>query len=71
MHLTKEEYDRGFCPTTIYEIHDDPTINDLFKVYIDTSKLIGFVDAAHVNDLTKNTIYYWDYFQFYGRCYCL
>ena len=53
MNLTKEDYDKGFCPTTIYEIPDDPTLNDLFKININTSKLIGLVDAAHANDLKK------------------
>merc|ERR1739837_56365 len=42
-----------FFPTTLYDIPDDPTLQDLFNVDINTNKLVGFVDAAHVNDLRK------------------
>ena len=46
MNLIKEDYDNGFCPIIIYDIPVDLTLNDLFKVNIDTSQLTCFTDAA-------------------------
>ena len=51
--LSEDDYKRGFFPTTLYDIPDDPTLQDLFNVDINTNKLVGFVDAAHANDLRK------------------
>lgn len=33
---------------------DGPTLTDVFKVNINTTKLICFVDSAHVNGLLKH-----------------
>ena len=49
--LTEKDYECGFFPTTSYNIPNDPTLKEPFKVDINTSKLVGFVDAAHANDL--------------------
>ena len=49
--LTDKDYDRVFFCTTSYNIPDDPTLKEAFNVDINTSKLVGFVDAAHANDL--------------------
>ena len=51
--LTAKDYERGFFPTTSYNIPNDPTLKEPFTVDINTSKLVGFVDAAHANDLWK------------------
>ena len=53
LHLTEKDYERGFFHTTSYNIPNDPTLKEPFKVDINTSKLVGFVDAAHANDLRK------------------
>ena len=53
MTLSEDDYKQGFFPTTSYDIPDDPTLKDLFNVDINTNKLVGFVDAAHANDLRK------------------
>ena len=49
--LTKKDYEGGFFRTNSYNIPDDPTLKEAFNVDINTSKLVGFVDAAHANDL--------------------
>lgn len=59
MNLTKEYYDKDFCPPNTYEIPDDLTLNDLFKVNINKSKLIGFLDTDHIMILER-------YFQLLG-----
>ena len=51
--LTQEDYDKGFFPTTNYNVPDDPTLTKMFKININTIKLIAFVDAAYANDLHK------------------
>ena len=53
--LTKKNYTKegGFFCTTSYNIPDDLTLKEAFNVDINTSKLVGFVDAAHANDLCK------------------
>ena len=49
--LTEKDYERGFFRTTSYNIPDDSTLKEAFNVDINTSKLMGFVDAVHANDL--------------------
>ena len=51
--LTEKDYTKegGFFQTTSYDIPDDPTLNEVFDVDIGPSKLVGFVDATHANDL--------------------
>ena len=51
--LTEKDYTKegGFFCTTFYNITDDPTLKEAFNVDINTSKLMGFVDAVHANDL--------------------
>ena len=51
--LTDKDYEQGFFRLTSYNIPDDPTLKEPFNVDINTSKLVGFVDAAHANDLRK------------------
>ena len=55
LSLTEKDYTKegGFFHTTSYNIPDDPTLKETFNVDINTSKLVGFVDAAHANDLCK------------------
>ena len=53
MILIKEDYDKGFYPTTFYDIPDEPSITEMFKININTNKLICFVDATHVNEIHK------------------
>ena len=52
--LSEDDYKQGFFPTTSYDIPDDPTLKELFNIDINTNKLVGFVDAAHANDLRKH-----------------
>ena len=49
--LTEADYENGFVRATSYNIPIDPTLKQAFNVDINSSKLVGFVDAAHVNDL--------------------
>ena len=51
--LTDKDYENGFCHTTSYNIPVDPTLKQAFNVDINTNKLVGFVDAAHANELRK------------------
>ena len=52
--LSEDDYKQGFFPTTSYDIPNDPTLKELFNVDINTNKLVGFVNAAHANDLCKH-----------------
>ena len=49
--LTEKDYEQGFFRTTSYNIPVDPTLQKTFNVDINSNKLVGFVDAAHANDL--------------------
>lgn len=51
MVLTFEDYEKGFFAITTYDVPDDLTLTEVFKVNIKTSELICFVDAAYSNDL--------------------
>lgn len=51
MTLFKDNNDKGFFPTTTHDICDDPTLIKIFKVNINTRRLIGFVDVSHANNL--------------------
>ena len=53
LHLSEKDYKNGFVPSTSYNIPIDPTLTKTFNVDINSNKLIGFVDAAHANDLQK------------------
>ena len=56
LSLTDEDYSKEgrFFQTTSYNIPEDPTLKEVFNVDINTSKLVGFVDAAYANDLCKH-----------------
>ena len=49
--LTEKDYECGFVCATSYDIPVDPTLKQAFNVDINSNKLVGFVDAAHANDL--------------------
>ena len=51
LQLSEEDYERGFFHNTKYDVPNEPEMEKLFNVDITTNKLIGFCDAAHVNDL--------------------
>ena len=53
LNLSEKDYKNGFVPSTSYNIPIDPTLTKTFDVDINSNKLIGFVDAAHANDLRK------------------
>ena len=49
--FTEKDYEQGFFCTISYNIPVDPTLKEAFNVDINSNKLVGFVDAAHANDL--------------------
>ena len=51
--LSEKDYECGFVCATSYNIPVDPTLKQAFNVNINSNKLVGFVDAAHANDLRK------------------
>ena len=40
MTLTAKDNEKGFCPTTNYDVHNDPTLTEAFKINVNTKILI-------------------------------
>ena len=51
MILTEKDCKKGFFPTTMYDIPDDPAFTEDLKININTNKLVGFVDITHENNI--------------------
>ena len=53
MTLTTKAYEKRFCPTTNYDVPNDCTLTESFKINVNTRKVICFTDDVHGNNLRK------------------
>ena len=53
MTLTAKYYEKGFCPTTNYDVPNDPPLTEAFKIGINMRKSICSTDATHGNYIQK------------------
>ena len=53
MTLTAKDYEKQFCLIIKYDVLNNHTLSEAFKININTRKLICFTDAAHGNYIQK------------------